>query len=66
MKALLWCDQFDAELEQGEDPDYVLEALRSQFQGWVDEMDINDARAALASIRAYANQLLSEEAHEDE
>lgn len=65
LKALLWCDQFDAELERGEDPEYVLEALRAQFQGWLDEMTTIDAGVALASIRAYANELLSEEAHDE-
>jgi hypothetical protein len=65
LQALLWCDQLEAEVEQGEDPDFVVERMRKRFQGWVDDLNHLDALVAIRAIRALANEVLSEEAHSD-
>jgi hypothetical protein len=60
LQALLYCDQFEAEIEQGE-PDLVVGKMREKFQGWLDEFDNIDALVAIRAIRALANEVLNEE-----
>ena len=63
LQALMYCDQLEAELEQGAS-ELVIEKMRRQFQGWLDDFDHINALVALKAIRAFASEVLN--ADEDE
>ncbi len=60
LQAILYCDQFEAEIEQGE-PEIVIGKMRDKFQGWLDNFDNVDALVAIRAIRALANEVLNDE-----
>lgn len=60
LQALLYCDQLEAEIEQG-NSELVRQKLQEKFQGWLDNFQNEDALVSLKAIRAFANEVLNEQ-----